>query len=145
MPRVDFYILTGRQAGSRLLLTCRLAEKAYRLGHTVYIHTASPEQAQHLDELLWTFQQGSFVPHALYPDTDHEVPPVLIGWQPEPQVNATLLINLSNEAPAFLERFERVAELVDQDEKNLDISRDKFRRYRAQGCELHTHKLTGGT
>jgi len=145
VPRVDFYILPGRQAGSRSLLGCRLAEKAYGLGHTVYIHTASPEQAQHLDELLWTFRQGSFVPHALHPDADNEVPPVLIGWQPDPLVNATLLINLSEEAPAFLERFERVAELVDQDEKTLDTSRDKFRRYRTQGCELHTHKLTGGT
>ena len=145
MPRVDFYILPGRQTGSRLVLACRLAEKAYGLGHTVYIHTASPEQAQQLDELLWTFRQGSFVPHGLYPDADQDIPPVLIGWEPEPLVNATLLINLSDEAPAFLERFERVAELVDQDEKTLNLSRDKFRHYRAQGYELHSHKLTTGT
>lgn len=142
MPRVDFYVLPGRQAGSRLLLACRLAEKAYGLGHTVYIHAASPEQAQQLDELLWTFRQGSFVPHALYPDADQDAPPVLIGWPPEPPVNATLLINLGDEAPAFADRFERVAELVDQDENTLAASREKFRGYRSWGCELYTHKLT---
>ena len=42
MARIDFYVL--RQSGdqARQLFACRLAEKAYKLEHTVHIHTAEP-------------------------------------------------------------------------------------------------------
>ncbi|MEZ5578324.1 MAG: DNA polymerase III subunit chi [Candidatus Competibacteraceae bacterium] len=46
---------------------CRLADKAYGLGHTVYLFTASEARAAALDDLLWTFRQDSFVPHERYP------------------------------------------------------------------------------
>lgn len=141
MPRIDFYILPDHTPRGRPLLACRLAEKAYGLGHRVYIQTSSPEQAQALDDLLWTFRPGSFVPHALYPVTDNEIPPVLIGWEDNPDVDAQMLINLTPQVPAIFERFERVAELVDQDEQTLNQSRARFRFYRERGCAPQSHKL----
>jgi len=141
MPRVDFYILPDQTPDGRLLLACRLAEKAYTLGHRVYIHAESKAQGQRLDDLLWTFRQGSFVPHALYPDAGSEPPPVLIGWETEPALPVPVLINLTPAVPAFFERCERVAELVDQTPEILTRSRERFRFYRQQGCPLESHKL----
>lgn len=140
MPRVDFYILPDRAAESRPRLACRLAEKAYQLGHTVYIHAASAEQARYLDDLLWTFRQGSFVPHALYPAPPDDTSPVLIGWAEEAPA-AAVLINLTQDIPAFFERFQRVAELVDQTPETLAQSRERFRLYRERGCSPQSHKL----
>ncbi len=41
MPRVDFYVLPDHKDNGRALLACRLADKAYSLGHTVYLLAAS--------------------------------------------------------------------------------------------------------
>ena len=64
MTKVDFYLL-GEGADSRERIACRLAEKAWRLGNRVYVLAPDQAAAQALDELLWTFSQGSFVPHAV--------------------------------------------------------------------------------
>ncbi|MEA2080825.1 MAG: DNA polymerase III subunit chi, partial [Pseudomonadota bacterium] len=66
MTQVDFYLLQDDSAQNRISFACRLADKAYRLGNRVFIHTESAEQSRRLDDLLWTFQQNSFVPHAIY-------------------------------------------------------------------------------
>ncbi len=78
-PRVDFYILPGDAPAARDQLGCRLAEKACKMGHKVYLHTESEAHARRLDELLWTFRAGSFLPHALLGDDPQPAPPVLIG------------------------------------------------------------------
>jgi DNA polymerase III subunit chi len=71
MTRVDFYVLPDADPAQRPLLACKLAEKAYGQGLKVYIHTATEGEALHLDELLWTFRAGSFLPHAIVkPGTD---------------------------------------------------------------------------
>lgn len=140
-PRIDFYVLPGQEPNGRLSLACRLAEKAYGLGHRVYLHAASPEQARQLDDLLWTFRQGSFVPHTLCPPAEGDASPVLIGSDATPPPAAQVLINLSDTVPAFFERYERVAELVDQQPSVLAKSRERFRFYRDRGYEPVSHRL----
>ncbi len=140
-PRIDFYVLPGQEPNGRLSLACRLTEKAYGLGHRVYLHAASPEQARQLDDLLWTFRQGSFVPHTLCPPTEGDASPVLIGSEETPPPAAQVLINLSDTVPVFFERYERVAELVDQQPSVLAKSRERFRSYRDRGYEPVSHRL----
>jgi len=139
--RVDFYILPDHSANGRLYLACRLAQKAYEQGLTVYIHTAADAQARQLDDLLWTFKQNSFVPHALYPSAAEETAPVRIGSGTAPAWHADVLINLALDLPDFYRHFQRVAELVDQEPTVLQASRQRFKAYREQGAELQTHKL----
>ena len=139
--RIDFYVLPGQEPNGRLSLACRLVEKVYGLGHRVYLHAASPEQARQLDDLLWTFRQGSFVPHTLCPPAESDASPVLIGSEETPPSTAQVLINLSDTVPAFFERYERVAELVDQPPSVLAKSRERFRFYRDRGYEPVSHRL----
>jgi DNA polymerase-3 subunit chi len=143
MPRIDFYLLDDPAPNGVALLACRLTEKAFLLGHSIYIQAASEEQAQALDNLLWTFKQGSFLPHARHSGSDGNAAPILIGHGVEPQTDAQVLINLSAEIPAFYPRFERVAELVGPGEAVRQQARQRFRAYRDGGCELNTHNLTG--
>lgn len=142
MTRVDFYILPDATADGRERLACRLADKAYRLGHEVYIHARDRQHAARLDELLWTFRAGSFVPHQRV-DEGHDTheAPVLIGHAEAPMQCHTLLINLADGVPGFFSRFERVMETVDQDEENRRSGRERFRFYRDRGYALKTHTL----
>lgn len=138
-PQVDFYILA--QAQQRALFACRLAEKIYRLGKRVYIHTADEQHSHMLDDLLWTFQSGSFVPHERYQEREAAQSPVVIGHHAQPNGDADVLINISDELPIFYIRFARVAEIVDGEDTVKLKARDRFRLYREQGCTMLSHSI----
>ena len=141
MTRIDFYVLPDADPAQRSVLACKLAEKAYGQGLKVYIHTASEDDSRRLDELLWTFRAGSFLPHAIDSAVEDDAPPILLGHDREPAGHSDVLINLGAEIPRFFGRFERVAELVDQRPELLAQSRERFRFYRERGYELKTHQL----
>lgn len=144
MTRIDFYILEQQHAEARQRFACRLAEKAWRQGNKVYIHTESAEQSQRLDELLWTFSADSFVPHSLDNDAAADTVPVHIGHGDEPRHHDEVLINLAPEVPLFFSRFKRVAELVDQHEETRNKGRQRFRFYRDRGYPLENHTINAG-
>jgi DNA polymerase IIIc chi subunit len=137
MTQIDFYLLAARENPASF--ACRLTEKAYRQGHRVYLLTDSAAEARSLDELLWTFRQGSFVPHAVFTEeteTDAAVHPVGIGWGPVPVVAfGDVLVNLSSKVPEEFERFQRVIELVAAEESARELSRERFRCYRQRGFD----------
>ena len=142
MSRVDFYILAQSDERARHVLACKLAEKAWRLDNTVYIHTRDRSDAESLDELLWTFRDGSFVPHGLTGNQDGtEASPIVIGCGTDGVESRDLLINLSDEVPSFVEGFPRVAELVTSDTNSRQMSRKRYATYRDNGHELNTHNL----
>ena len=141
MPRIDFYVLSDQKDNGRALLACRLADKAYSLGHAVYVLAGSEAQAAALDDLLWTFRQDSFVPHERYPLAGEESSPVLVGTVLPAEATAQVLINFADRLPEGFERYERVVELVDQHPDVLAKSRERFRQYRERGCAPETHKL----
>jgi DNA polymerase III subunit chi len=139
MARVDFYLLAEAGEPSREHFACRLAEKAYGLQNSVHIQTANREQAAQLDELLWTFRDGSFLPHEQIDTGDAAVEsPVTIGSALRA---ADLLINLTDRLPAEPGAFPRIAEIVTSDEDRKQHSRKLYAEYRAQGHSLELHEM----
>jgi len=142
MARVDFYLIAAAGKPSRQVFACRLAEKAYRLKNTVHIQAADREDARQLDELLWTFRDGSFVPHEVVDEErDGGDIAVTIGIGAAGARQVDLLINLSNDVPPQLDSFPRVAEIVTSDEDCRQQGRRRFADYRLQGHTLQTHEL----
>ena len=139
--RVDFYLIATEEAQARWLLACRLLEKAYDKGHRVYVHCANQQDAQLLDELLWTFKDDSFIPHNLQGEGPEPPPPVQIGYAKEPRGFNDILLNLTDEIPIFFTRFKRVMELVSNVESEKEKSRVRYKEYRAKRCELSVHEL----
>ena len=127
MTRINFYISPNKAVESNLQLACRIAEKAYGKQNKVYIHANSAEQAKRLDDLLWVFRQGSFVPHCQSNDENQQGAAVVIGYNGLPDMHPDVLINLADEVPNFFTRFERVAEIVSGDEPNREIARARFK------------------
>ena len=142
MARVDFYVLQRADERSRHTLACKLAEKAYRLENTVYIHARNREDATKLDELLWTFRDGSFVPHALSGiDGDTAASPVTIGCDADNVPARDLLINLCDVVPTFSKGYKRIAEIVPADDDARAAGRKRFKQYRDLGMEPATHNI----
>lgn len=141
MTRVDFYSLPEKSGGDRFLLTCRLVERIYGEGRRIFIHLPDSEQAHHLDRLLWTFRQQSFLPHGLAKDTDRELTPILIDQDGEAGEENQVLINLGLSVPTFFGRFERLCEPVDHDVNVREAGRKRYAYYRDRGYPLHHHEI----
>ncbi|CAH9018120.1 DNA polymerase III subunit chi [Candidatus Nitrosacidococcus sp. I8] len=143
MRQIDFYLLNSNKLGEDKRFACKLTEKIYHLGQKIYIYTENKDQAQNIDNLLWTFRQSSFVPHSMIVDHNGEIPisPVLIGYQDKPNIPIDLLINLSLQVPSFYKDFQRIAEIILQDELNRQEGRKRYRYYRSQSYELVAHEI----
>ena len=152
MTRVDFYILATDAVDARLRIACRITEKAVQRKQHVYINTAEETDADRLDGMLWTFSQGSFIPHIIAgrgAPTDGDEP-VVIGVAEAQTAEETsggpdehwdLMINLASAVPPFFSRYARVAEVVDADPARRDQGRQRYRFYRDRGYELNTHSI----
>ncbi len=141
MAKIDFYILESASDGSRDMAVCRLAQKAFSLGHRIYIRASDDDGARRLDALLWTFNQGSFIPHAIHPASEEAPVPVLIGTDEPPAEHSDVLIQLAPEPLASYERFQRVLEVVGAAEEDKQHGRNRFRFYRERGLAPATHTL----
>lgn len=141
MTQIDFYILSDQAAHSREKLSCRLAEKIYKLGNRLYIHTATQTDANRVDDLLWTYRDGSFLPHEIYREKQASETPIMIGHDQEPVSEADVLINLAPSVPLFFSRFERVAEIISQQPEEKTSGRERYRFYRDRGYALKTHHI----
>jgi DNA polymerase-3 subunit chi len=138
MTKVDFYILGS---GTREHTACKLVEKAFSLGHRIYVHTDSEEQAKQIDDMLWTFRAGSFIPHQRYQSGTESHSPVQVGSHDAPDIDCDVLVNLASDVPLFFSRFQRVAELVDSNDDTRAKGRERFRFYKDRGYPLDTHNL----
>lgn len=142
MPEVGFYVLTTESSAERYLFACKLIEKGYRNGVFPYVLTDSPEQSQQLDDLLWTFRQGSFVPHQLYQGELPEFKPViLIGSGEPPEGWRETIVNLSSACPKDFNKAGRILEILDNNEETKAQGRNRYRQYQQAGIEIVTHKI----
>ena len=112
--RVSFYVLAAADPAARLGYACRLIEKVWKLGQRIHASADDPRTADALDELLWTFRQGSFVPHERLRQDETPAAPITIGLAAETPPAADVLVNLSMTVPGWFSRFSRVAEIVDR-------------------------------
>lgn len=139
MTQVDFYILPSADPLARLDFACKLSEKAWRLGHRVYLHCSDAAQRDDLDARLWRFKGESFVPHGAAED-DQDAP-IVLGLGDDPRHHQDLLVNLDLRIPEFFKHFARVAEVVVEDPAIRQAARESFRFYREQGYPLQDHRL----
>ena len=146
MTRIDFYIIENGSEEARDRFICRLTEKVWSQNNATYIHTMDEQQASQYDELLWTYQDTSFIPHHV--TTPEDLSPsaktVLIGHESNANITAhhDVLINLHHDAPSFFSQFDRVAEIITTDETSKIKGRERYQFYRDRGYALETHKMS---
>jgi DNA polymerase III subunit chi len=142
LPRVDFYVSEAAGADARLRLACRVAEKAYLAKQTVVVLFDDSEPLRRFDEMLWTFGDGTFVPHdAVAAEGARCEAPVALTTGPLPSEHADVLINLGSIVPDRFEKFARVAEFLDGRPEVRAAGRERFKLYRGKSIEPQTHNV----
>ena len=99
MTKVDFYILPSADPSARLDFACKLTEKAWRMGHRIYLHCSDAAQRDDLDARLWAFKGESFVPHG--PAESEPDGLIVLGLGDDCGQHQDLLVNLDLKVPAF--------------------------------------------
>jgi len=137
--QVDFYVLED-PALSPGRLACRLCMMAWEQGHRVAVLAGSEEDARALDDLMWDFPPGRFLPHALGA-VDAAVPVSIVPDAAQLDPGRDVVINLAAAPVPEPGRFQRLLEIVPADPQRKIASRDKFRQYRDWGLSPGSHQI----
>ncbi len=122
-------------------MACTLALTMLERDQRVYITTETETAGRQLDELLWQYPEGRFLPHALADSADAGKAMINIGTLST--LNPVdVVINLCPEAIPQPERFSRILEIVPFADENRETSRAKYRTYREDGLTPRTQETT---
>jgi DNA polymerase-3 subunit chi len=138
MTRIDFHT----NVGDLVAYACRLVRKAYLSGEPIIV-LAEPARLAAFDEQLWTFSPLDFVPHCMAGSPLAKDTPVVLAANLDDAPHHRILINLGQSVPAQFARFERLIEVIGEDEDELAAGRQRFRFYRDRGYALNMHKQGG--
>ena len=128
-------------AEARLRLACRVAEKAYLAKQAVVVLFDDAALLPKFDEMLWTFGDGSFVPHDVVQADGVCNSPVALTTGPLPADHTGVLFNLGSTVPDNFEKFARVAEFLDGRPEVRAAGRERFKAYRGKSIEPQTHNV----
>ena len=140
MTQIDFYVVDEDTPDAWLRYACRLIEKAYTMGLHIHIHTADEMMTRQMDDLLWTFRDRSFIPHQHTCESNELCAVTLNHDDLNDMIDSKreVLVNLCGEVPANYQQFNRIVEIVGNDDAMKKTARARFKAYKDHG-ETPTH------
>jgi DNA polymerase-3 subunit chi len=135
MTEILFVETSARRMEMR---ACEIAEENYAQGRKVQIIVVDQEQAERLDDLLWTFKPDSFVPHGLWAGSpDEPEQPVVITTRMEAVKDMDSLLMMGYTEVDLVSQFSHVFHLVVTDnQERLDNSRRYWTLLKDAGFSL---------
>jgi DNA polymerase-3 subunit chi len=115
----------------------RILERALTEGHRVVVMAGSAERVDHLDALLWTYDDASFLPHGTARDGSGDRQPVWLTTADENPNSATMLVLVDGARSARLGAYTRCCDMFDgNDEAAVTAARERWREAKAAGHRL---------
>jgi len=112
----------------------KLLEKVLESGRRAVVLAASEERAEALNAALWTYEQGSFLPHGTARDGRPERQPIFLASEDGNPNDAQVAVMVDGVAPADPGRFERCLDMFDgTDPAALEAARARWRAHRERG------------
>jgi len=131
---IGFYHLQRTPLGRALP---KLLEKALERGMRVLVVAGSEERVAQLNDLLWTFDPASFLPHGTAGEDAPEHQPV---WLSEHEANANganLLVLLDSADSERIDTYERVIDMFDgYDDTAVAAARERWKARKDAGHTL---------
>jgi DNA polymerase-3 subunit chi len=141
MAEVGFYHLLSTPLERALP---RLLEQARKRDYRIVLRAASTERVEHLNALLWTFDEASFLPHGSARDGNAANQPIWLTEKPENPNDANLLFLVDSVEADDIAAFERCVDLFDgNDETAIIAARQRWRTAAAASHALTYWQQTG--
>lgn len=134
MTDVRFYHLTGKTLEQALP---ELLEKTLERGLKAVVMTGSPERAEALTHLLWTYRADRFLPHGNAKDGNAEQQPIWITAEDERPNEADYLFLTDGAASRRMKDYARVCDLFDgNDPDAVGAARRRWAAAKTEGHQL---------
>ncbi|MGD8325353.1 MAG: DNA polymerase III subunit chi [Sphingomonadales bacterium] len=115
----------------------KLLEKALQAGLRVVVRVGSENAVEEIDQLLWTYDPGSFLPHGTDKQDHQDAQPVLITYKGAAVNGAQCVAILDANVPEDLGIFERCLYIFDgRDEAAVNQARAHWKDFQAQGLDV---------
>lgn len=138
MTEVFFY----HGAADKVAAACTLLGGAYAQKKAMLVYAPEKELASNVDRSLWTQPALGFVPHCRADSALAAETPVLITDNLDQPAQFDRLMNLDRAAPPGFQRFQRLIEVVGQDEEDRLAARARVKHYKDSGCEVQYFDLS---
>jgi DNA polymerase-3 subunit chi len=137
VTRIDFY----RYAEDKLHFACRLATVAYEKSSRLVVYAAERSRLERFDEQLWSLQPARFVPHCFVDSPLAAETPILLATSGDALPHHDVLLNLDDEWPPFFATFDRMLEIVGQEEEDKARARTRYSFYKKRGYEIQVNEV----
>jgi DNA polymerase-3 subunit chi len=115
----------------------RLLERARAQGYRIVVRAASSERVEHLNALLWTYDEASFLAHGSARDGNPASQPIWLSDGQDNPNDAAMLVLLDGVEAEDLASFARCADFFDgNDDAAVASARERWRRAAASGHTL---------
>ena len=144
MSSVTFFMLPEATEDEQNQMICDKIAELFRQYKKVRVFAASQQHAETLDELLWQRPADGFIPHNVHGEGPANGVPVEILWPQADNVARRpgyVLFNLAEQVPAQAQQSQTVFDIVPPAEAQKTIARERYKHYRANGCQLTTQPL----
>ncbi|MCR6632909.1 MAG: DNA polymerase III subunit chi [Magnetospirillum sp.] len=140
MTQIGFYHLTRLALDQALP---RLLEKAAAAGLKVVVMAGSQERVEHLNGLLWTYSEDSWLPHGARADGEAALQPIWLTEADENPNGASVLVLCDGVTPADMSAWSRCLDLFDgKDDDAVQAARERWKAWKADGHELVYYQQT---
>ena len=138
MTEVAFHF----NAPDKLGYACRLLRKAVGTGARVMV-TGGAGTLRDLDVALWTFAPLEFLPHCSSEAAPATLAasPVVLAESVRTAPHRDVLVNLGGAVPEGFERFERLIEVVTEEEQDRLDARGRWKHYADRGYAIKKHDV----
>ncbi|HLJ65003.1 MAG TPA: DNA polymerase III subunit chi [Stellaceae bacterium] len=134
MAEVGFYHLRNLTL-ERMLP--KLLERALVDGYRIQVMAGAQERVDHLDTLLWTYADDSFLPHGTRRSGEAARQPIWITSDDENANGANLLVLVDGARSAHLGSYKRICDVFDgNDEAALAAARQRWKAAKDAGHTL---------
>jgi DNA polymerase-3 subunit chi len=114
-----------------------ILERAFAAGQRVVVMAGSAERVEHLNDLLWTYSEASFLPHGSARDGSAERQPIWLTAADENPNRAGVVVLIDGASSARLAEFARCCDIFDgNDEAAVAAARRRWQEAKAAGHQL---------
>ncbi len=132
---INFYHLTRDTLASALP---KLAARAYAQGLRTVIRATDDVRVKMIDELLWTYEDDSFLPHGTARNNHADLQPIFISTEADNPNGAKLLMLVDNRLDDDIDQFERCFYLFEgHDNEQVNAARAAWKQLKSQGLTLN--------
>ena len=138
-----FYILNAKDDINYAI--CKIIKKYFEQEKRVIVSSKDQNVINNINNLLWTFEQLSFIPHCIEKDYDSLTPVLLMDANFKndsiSKKDYNIFINLDDEEKTDYHDHDVIVEVVSDNERKKKLAREKYLYYKKNKLNVKHENL----